>query len=183
MTQTMTFSKPILPGKVQIALEATVGLKDADKKWGMLAESLCMTTGVLRNKVASANEDKRHHLSLAEAIGIVTVSKDHGLIHAICHEFDGEFLLHPGHAGATDEELLARFTSMMKELGHFSNDIHKSLADGKITQGEIATLRRDFLRLSGALSEIMRRLEDRASKDLEAKHKKLLPLKSVSPSA
>jgi hypothetical protein len=139
-----------------------------------IAASFVARPGGVRNKVASANDDKRHHLALAEAIGIVTVSKDHGLIHAICHEFDGEFLRHPGHAGATDEELLARFTSMMKELGHFLSDIHKSLADGKITRGEIATLRRDFLRLSRALSEIRRRLEERASKDLDAQHKKLL---------
>lgn len=83
MHEKMNSSKPTLPPKIQIALETTVGLKDVDKKWDALAGSLGMTAGVLRNKVASANEDKRHHLSLAEAIVIVKASKDHGLIHAI----------------------------------------------------------------------------------------------------
>jgi hypothetical protein len=163
----MTTSKPTLPKIIQTAIEQTVGLKTGENKWETLAEKLGLTEGVLRNKVASDKEDKRHHLSLAEAIAVVKATGNHGLIHAICHEFEGEFLHYPGFEGATDDELLSRYTSMMKELGQFSNDIHLSLADGKITQHEISALRNDFLRLSGALSEIMDRLQNRATRDLE----------------
>lgn len=163
----MTSAKPTLPKIIQTAIEKTVGLKAEDKKWELLVASLGLTEGVLRNKVASEKEDKRHHLSLAEAIAMVKATGNHALIHAICNEFGGEFLHYPSFQGATDDELLSRYTSMMKELGQFSNDIHESLADGKITQKEISDLRNDFLRLSGALSEIMDRLQSRATKDLE----------------
>lgn len=158
-------AKPHLPNNVQLAIENTVGLKGTEKKWTLLSERLGVTEGVLRNKVAPEREDKRHHLSLAEALAIAKVSENDMLIHAICNEFGGEFLRYPGIDDTTDNELLSRYTSMMRELGQFSNDIHVSLADGKITPTEIADLRRDFLRLSGALSEIMDRLQARATRD------------------
>jgi hypothetical protein len=137
--------KPRLPDNVQTAVEDTVGLKDKEKKWGMLAAGLGMSEALLRNKVAP--------------------DRDMTLVHAICQQFGGEFLPFPGLTEGSDNELLSRYTSMMRELGQFSNDIHESLADGKISPGEIATLRKDFLRLSGALSEIMDRLQDRANRD------------------
>lgn len=168
----MTQEKPELPLNIQIAIENTVGLNESDKKWDVLAKNLGMTPGVLRNKVASAKEDKRHHLSLAEAIAMVKASNNDILVHAICKEFGGEFLHLPDLKKTSDDELLSHYTSMMKELGHFSDDIHKSLADGKISHNEIVILRKDFLRLSGALTEIMDRLQARANSDAEiAKHK------------
>jgi hypothetical protein len=157
--------KPQLPPTIQTAIENTVGLKTEEKKWGDLAEYLGMTEGVLRNKVAAEKGDKRHHLTLAEAVGMVRASGNHALIHAICNEFGGEFLHYPGINDSSDDELLSRYTSMMGELGKFSNDIHLSLADGKISSNEIADLRTDFLRLSAALSEVMDRLQERAHKD------------------
>jgi hypothetical protein len=162
-------AKPRLPENVQTAIENTVGLKGGEKKWAAMSQSLGLTEGVLRNKVAPEREDKRHHLTLAEAISMAKTSGNHIIINAICKEFGGEFLHYPGLDGTTDHELLSRYTSMMRELGQFSNDIHESLADGKITPNEIAVLRKDFLRLSGALSEIMDRLQDRAVRDMEAK--------------
>lgn len=161
--------KPRLPENVQAAIESTVGLKGGEKKWASMSESLGLTEGVLRNKIAPEKDDKRHHLTLAEAISMAKTSGDHIVIHAICKEFGGEFLHYPGLDGTTDNELLSRYTCMMRELGQFSNDIHESLADGKITPNEIAILRKDFLRLSGALSEIMDRLQDRATRDLNEK--------------
>lgn len=165
----MNAIKPTLPANVQKAIEKTVGLNESAKKWEPLAAHLGMTEGVLRNKVARGSEDKRHHLSLAEAIEIVKMTKDHTLIHALCTEFNGEFLIHPDIKGSSDEELLTRYTGMMMELGKFSTDIHDSLMDGQIDQNEINKLRSDFLCLSGALSEIMERLQDRAKKDECAK--------------
>ncbi|MBD8528382.1 MULTISPECIES: phage regulatory CII family protein [unclassified Massilia] len=162
----MTLSgKPKLPANVQAAIEDTVGLKGEDKKWAFLAGRLGLTEGVLRNKVAAEKEDKRHHLTLAEALHMAHATDDHVLIRAICQEFGGEFLHYPRADGASDHELLAQYTSMMRELGQFSNDIHLSLADGRIDPNELANLRKDFLRLSGALSEIMDRLQAKASRD------------------
>lgn len=159
--------KPRLPDNVQAALEDTVGLKGSDKKWAALAAHLGMSEAMLRNKVAPEKEDKRHYLSLAEAVAMIGASGNPALVHAICKEFGGEFLHYPGLTEGSDSELLSRYTSMMRELGQFSNDIHESLADGKISSNEIATLRKDFLRLSGALSEIMDRLQDRANRDIQ----------------
>lgn len=160
--------KPCLPENVQAALEDTVGLKGSEKKWGLLAAHLGMSEAMLRNKVAPEKGDKRHYLTLAEALEMINGSGDTALLHAICKEFGGEFLHYPGLTEGSDDELLSRYTSMMRELGHFSNDIHESLADGKISPSEIAILRKDFLRLSGALSEIMDRLQDRANRDVLA---------------
>jgi hypothetical protein len=157
--------KPRLPDNVQAALEDTVGLKGEEKKWGVLAMHLGMSEGMLRNKVAPEREDKRHYLTLAEALSMVKESGNPALVHAICNAFGGEFLRYPGITEGSDNELLSRYTSMMRELGQFSNDIHVSLADGKISPDEIATLRKDFLHLSGALHEIMDRLQDRANRD------------------
>ena len=163
--------KPQLPPNVQAAIENTVGLKEGEKKWAYLAGRLGMSEGILRNKVASDKAEKRHHLTLAEAIEMAKASGDHALIHAICNEFGGEFLHYPG-LDAGGDELLSHYTSMMKELGQFSNDIHLSLADGKITPEEIKDLRKDFLRLSAALSEVMDRLQEQANRDKLAAEKR-----------
>jgi len=164
----MTSSKkPQLPHNVQAAVENMVGLKEGEKRWGHFAERLGVSEAILRHKVARATEDadKRHHLTLAEAIEMAKASGDNTLIHTICNELDGEFLHYPGIDATSDSELLSRYTSMMKELGQFSNDIHLSLADGKITPNEITQLRKDFLRLSAALSEMMDRLQEQANRD------------------
>jgi hypothetical protein len=58
---------------------------------------------------------------------------------------------------------------MMKELGQFSTDIHTSLMDGIITKNEIENLQKDFLRLTGALSGMMDRLQEKADHDEEVK--------------
>jgi hypothetical protein len=161
----METSKPILPKVVQTAIEETVGLRTGAGRCSELAERMGMTEGVLRNKIASEKIEKRHHLTLAEAIALVHQAEDRRLITAICKEFKGQFLPFVDFQDVPDSELLANYTKMMMELGQFSNDIHLSLADGKITQTEIGALRKDFLRLSGALSEIMDRLQLRAVKD------------------
>lgn len=163
----MNSTKPRLPENVQSAIETTVGLKSGDKKWTSTAEMLAVSEGVLRNKVSPEREDKRHHLTLAEAIAMAKGSGNLAIVHAVCKEFGGEFLHYPGMDASNDNELLSRYTSMMRELGQFSQDIHESLADGKIDPEEIAGLRKDFLRLSGALSEVMDRLQDRANRDRE----------------
>jgi hypothetical protein len=176
-------SKPRLPDTIQAAIEDTVGLKgDGEKKWTMLAERLGISEGTLRHKVAAEREDKddkadekRHHLSLAEALEMARATGNDALVQAICKEFNGEFLPRPGVSSFSDDELLSRYTSMMRELGQFSQDIHKSLADGKITTREIGTLRKDFLRLSGALSEVMDRLQEQAARDKEKARPKLPP--------
>jgi len=158
--------KPQLPDTIQAAIEETVGLKgDGEKNWARIAEHLDMSEGVLRNKVAAEKGDKRHHLSLAEAVGMVRVTRKHELIHAICKEFDGVFLHHPDREKVADGELFTRYTSMMRELGQFSEDIHESLADGTISADEIGKLRKDFLHLSAALSEVMDRLQEQATRD------------------
>jgi hypothetical protein len=163
--------KPSIPPTIQTALENTVGLKEGEKRWERVASKLGVSEGVLRNKVAPEKDgqlvEKRHHLSLAEAIAMIDVTSDQALIHAICKHFGGEFLHYPELKGASDNELLSRYTGMMQELGRFSNDIHKSLEDNKISHNEIVTLRKDFLRLSGALTGIMDRLQERALQDRE----------------
>lgn len=166
-------SKVVLPHIVQTALEQVVGLGGKQPKWEMLATKIGISPAVLRNKVAAAHEEKRHHLSFAEALAIIDGTQDYKLLHAVCSHFSGEFLQHPGLGDVSNEELLSRYTSMMKELGQFSTDIHVSLIDGLITQAEIETLRKDFLRLTGSLSEMMDRLQEKADKDSKPKEYQL----------
>ena len=160
--------KNSLPDLVQRALEKTVGLGEKNtNQWVSLANKIGVAQGTLRNKVADNKEDKRHHITLSEAIAIVEETKDHSIVHALCTHFDGEFLAHPGLDDVSNEELLSRYTSMMKELGQFSIDINESLMDGVITRNEIEKLQKDFLRLTGAISEMMDRLQEKADHDAE----------------
>lgn len=162
--------KATLPNMVQQALEKTVGLGEKDtKQWNTVATKIGVAQGTLRNKIADNKDDKRHHVTLSEAIAIVEATSDYSIIHAICAHFDGEFLAHPGLDDVSNEELLNRYTCMMKELGQFSTDIHTSLMDGIITKNEIENLQKDFLRLTGALSGMMDRLQEKADHDEEVK--------------
>lgn len=177
-------TKPILPLIVQDALEKTLGLKenDKDKKWKEIAAGLDLSEGILRNKVAREKEDKRHHLTLAEAIAIPKIVNDNALVHAICENFGGVFVPRPSLNIASDDELLGRYTSMMNELGKFSMDIHTSLADGQITGTEISNLRKDFLTLTAALSEVMDRLQVKAERDAEANSRRREKVMMATPS-
>jgi hypothetical protein len=88
--------KATLPNMVQQALEKTVGLGEKDtKQWNTVAMKIGVTQGTLRNKIADSKDDKRHHVTLSEAIAIVEATSDYSIIHAICAHFDGEFLAHP----------------------------------------------------------------------------------------
>lgn len=161
-------SKTVLPEIVQNALETTLGLGEKDgKHWAKVAHEIGVTQGTLRNKIARDSGEKRHHITLSEALAIVKVTNDYSIIHAICTFFHGEFLAHPGLDEVSNEELLNRYTCMMKELGQFSTDIHQSLLDGVITKNEIEGLQKDFLRLTGALSGMMDRLQEKADHDAQ----------------
>jgi hypothetical protein len=127
------------------SVRKTVGLGEKDtKQWNTVAMKIGVTQGTLRNKIADSKDDKRHHVTLSEAIAIVEATSDYSIIHAICAHFDGEFLAHPGLDDVSNEELLNRYTCMMKELGQFSTDIHTSLMDGIITKNEIENLQKIF---------------------------------------
>jgi hypothetical protein len=167
ITKITTTEKTSLPAIVQDALEETLGLKGEkeNKKWKEVALGLGITEGVLRNKVAKDKNEKRHHISLAEALTISKITMDNSLLHAICEHSGGVFVQRPIIDVGSDDELLMRYTSMMNELGKFSIDIHESLKDQKISASEISNLRKDFLHLTVALSEVMDRLQIKAERD------------------
>jgi hypothetical protein len=158
-------SKCELPEIIQNALEEMVGLRTDRPKWCKLAEAIGTTEGTLRNKVSRASDDKRHHVSLAEALTIATSTNNQSLVHAICKHFNGQFLPFSTISVDTYEDILINYTAMMKELGQFSMDIHTSLLDGKISLNEIEGLRKDFLKLTGAISSMMDRLQEKADED------------------
>jgi len=163
-----SMEKNSLPDLVQRALEKTVGLGEKNaSQWELLANRIGIAKGTLRNKISDNKEDKRHHITLSEAIAIVEETRDHSIVHALCTHFKGEFLAHPGLDDVSNEELFKRYTNMMKELGQFSIDINESLIDGVITRNEIEKLQKDFLRLTGAISEMMDRLQEKADHDAE----------------
>lgn len=158
-------SKCEIPELIQNALEDVVGLRTDSPKWAILSEAIGTSEGTLRNKISRNANEKRHHISLAEAIKISTITNNQTFVHAICSHFKGQFLPFDSLPFETREDILIHYTAMMKELGQFSMDIHTSLLDGKISFNEIEGLRKDFLKLTSAISCMMDRLQEKANDD------------------
>jgi hypothetical protein len=154
-----------LPELVQAAIEATVRLKEGDSLIKKFAADLGITEGVLRNKIANSGEDKKSFLSLSETLAISKASNNSYIINAICEISHGTFIPNPPNLAINDDEIFMRFTESMKYLGELSTDINESLKDKKISPKEILRLRKDFIRLSGALSVLMEHLENKAIRD------------------
>lgn len=158
----------VLPVAIQIALEETVGLKSEKTEWAKMAGAIGKTEAILRNKIKAddGGDEKRHHITLAEAIRLCEIDQSHKIIYALCQHFHGEFLHKPENIENVEyADILMEYTRAIKDLGTFSNDIQNALADGKITSSEMRVLRKDFLRLSVTLSHVMEKLAEKSEND------------------
>lgn len=106
-----------------------------------LAPRLNLSGAMLRNKVNP--NDATHHLTLAEAMRMQSLTDDHRILHAMADELGYVCIRLPDH-GASDMALLDSFMAITKELGEFASEFQKDWADGRIDAKEIDRLRKEF---------------------------------------
>lgn len=124
------------------------------------ADSLAPRAGIssgqmLRNKV-NINQEY-HHLTLAEAARIVGITNDRRIPDAFAGLVGCVLVNVADFNGISDMALLESYTKMMKELGDFSQEFHKALSDGRITQKEIAALEQQMRDVQSAGAELLNR--------------------------
>ena len=112
--------------------------------------------GVVLSSKVNPNT-KTHHLTLAEAMKIQSLTGDHRILRAMCEELEYLPPIPRVEAAVSDAALLETFTKMMAELGDFSREFHSSVADGRITQREIDRMQREMDELFAAGVELINR--------------------------
>ena len=122
-----------------------------------LAVRMGMSAAVLRNKVNPNNS--QHHLTLLEAVRLVSLTGDKRLAHAFAMEVGGLFL-----DGAEDDELvsdmavLESVTAVFSRAGALGNAVHSSLSDGRLTSREMKSIRKEAYQLRLKAVHLVQRL-------------------------
>jgi hypothetical protein len=120
-----------------------------------------ISAAVLRNKVNPNNDT--HHLTLAEATRITSLTNDDRILQAWAHE-RGYLLVKAPESCKTESDMsvLEQMAGFMMSCGEFGREIHMSLADGKVTHDEIRSVNRAALDVMRSAGEIKQRLEGMA---------------------
>lgn len=121
-----------------------------------LAPRIDMSGAILRGKVNP--NDASHKLWIMEAQRMQAITGDHRILHAMAEDL-GYVCVKLPISDASDMELLDSFMSVLKELGDFSSEFQKDWSDGKIDDGEIKRLRKEFYEMQQAGSALMARIE------------------------
>lgn len=122
-----------------------------------LAPRLGMSGAILRGKVNP--NDKSHHLTLAEAMRMQSMTGDFRILHAMAGELGFVCVQMPSFANTSEMELLDSFMSVMKELGEFSAEFRKDWEDGEISKHELKRIKQEFYEMQQAGIELMQRIE------------------------
>jgi hypothetical protein len=101
-----------------------------------LAPRLGMSAAVLRNKVNPNND--RNHLSLSEADQMMAKTGDHRILHALAAQHG--YVLHKIDTAQANESVLGVMLSNSAKHGAFFQTLQHALADGLITENEMADL-------------------------------------------
>lgn len=120
-----------------------------------------VSPAVLRNKVNVNNTT--HHLTFAEARRITDMTGDFRMLKAWAHE--SGFLLVKAPDTCTTEcdmSVLEKMAGFMVACGSFGQEIHASLADGKVTKDEIEKVEGRAREVMTAAAEIKQRMEGMA---------------------
>ena len=122
-----------------------------------LAPRLGMSAAILRNKVNPNNTT--HHLTLAEAQRMMTLTGDCRILDAQAQELRKVCIDVPDFNGVADIELLDAYTAMVADEGRFASDFRGALRDGKITGVEFERLRDDIHAQQVHQMELLARIE------------------------
>lgn len=122
-----------------------------------LAPRLGMRAAVLNSKVNP--KTTTHHLSLAEASRIMGLSGDLRILHALAAEH-GQVVVSPaGAEDACDMAVLEAISALWSRNGDLGTAVHTSLADGALTQSELAQIRMAAYAVQQRMASLLERLQ------------------------
>jgi hypothetical protein len=116
-----------------------------------------MSSAILRGKVNP--NDAGHHLTLAEALLMQSLSGDHRIIRAMADELG--YVLIPAPA-ISDEDISHALTRTCAEFGGYMRVIDEAMQDGQITTNERRDLERELGNMIGAATHLQALLSGRA---------------------
>jgi hypothetical protein len=139
---------------VQLTVETAGGAKQ-------VAEQMGVGHQVLLNKVNPNN--KTHHLNLAEAVKMMQVTSDTRILEALANEFGGLYIPIALTSSAAPN-LIGDLATMSAEFGALMREVAEDLADGAISDNELADVEREAGNLRTALAVLLADLR-RVNKD------------------
>lgn len=124
---------------------------------GARAVSAGMTIGyqVLVNKVSINNNT--HHLTLSEAVRLMHFTGDARILDAMAADFGGIFVPVPKMDGGPGN-LVGDLAEMSAEFGSLMREVAEDLADGVVTDNEMARVEREASKLREALAVLLKDL-------------------------
>jgi len=124
-----------------------------------LGPRIGVSPAVLRNKVNPHNDT--HHLTLAEAVRIVGVTGDTRILQAWAHSL-GMLLIKAPEGMECDMSVLEAVVETGVAHGQFMQAIHSALADGRIDESELASIRQAMTVLQTAAATAAQRVQGMA---------------------
>lgn len=128
-----------------------------------LAPRVGMRPGTLSNKANPGCVE--HNMTLLESIPIQRESHDYRILHAYAANLDHVAVPLADYSGVSDVELLDAYASYHAEVGRLAGEIRDALADGRITQHELAAIRTASDEAARARQGLLMRLEALAEGD------------------
>ena len=122
----------------------------------VVAARMGMSHQVLVNKVGLNNTT--HHLTLQEAATLMRVTGNLRLLYTLAEGFDGMFVPVPRAAAEGVPNLVGDVARMSAEFGKLMHEVADDLADGVVTDNEMAQLEREADGLRTALSMLLKDL-------------------------
>ena len=110
-----------------------------------------------------------HHLSLPDTVNLMRVTGNLRLLHAMAEAFDGMFVPVPQAATEGAPNLVGDLAHMSAEFGALMREVADDLADGVVSDNEMARVEREANHLRTALSLLLkdlRRLNAQFKRDL-----------------
>ncbi|MGB3290962.1 MAG: phage regulatory CII family protein [Burkholderiaceae bacterium] len=118
-----------------------------------------ISPAVLRNKVNPNNET--HHLTLAEAARITALTGDFRILQAWAHS-EGFLLVKAPDGTTSDMAVLEQVVGLGVANGQFMQTIHSALADGVVSQKELAAIKEAERAVQTAAATVTSRVEGMA---------------------
>jgi hypothetical protein len=119
-----------------------------------LGPRIDMSPAVLRNKVNPNNDT--HHLTLAEASEIMSVTGDHRILHALAAEHG--YVLQKAENTTTEGTILQLLLRANAAEGDLDKALNDALADGRLTQNELKEVLAKNMAQASAQMALMRKL-------------------------
>lgn len=121
-----------------------------------LAPRIGMSAAVLRNKVNPNNTT--HHLTLAEADEVMSVTGDHRILHALAAAHGYALQATAAEQGAGGASLLQAVLHANAAEGSFDRKLEEALADNRITPRELAELTDLAIAQQAAMTRLVAKL-------------------------